>query len=83
MAGGNDKNYDMKSPSVASLIGIFLKQLGNFLKCEIIMSNLKNKNEEIDDFLLVVERKWADVINKNFQEAQIKKKRQKKKFYPR
>ncbi|XP_057321760.1 uncharacterized protein LOC130678161 [Microplitis mediator] len=82
MAGGNDKNYDMKSPSVASLIGTLLKQLGNFLKCENIMSNLKNKNEEIDDFLLVVERKWADVINKNVQEAQIKKKRQKKIILP-
>lgn len=79
LAGIDYKTYDSKAPSVASSCGQFLKQLGDFLISENIIDKKKQNNDSIKDFLQVINRKWADVVNKNVEEAQAKQKRKKKK----
>ncbi|XP_057322736.1 uncharacterized protein LOC130666089 isoform X1 [Microplitis mediator] len=82
IAGIDTKTYNARAPSVASLVGTLLKQLGDFLIAENIMDKQKNKNDDVKDFLHVINRKWADVINKNVEEAQSKQKRKKKEELP-
>lgn len=79
LAGIDEKTYDSKAPSVASSCGQFLKHLGDFLMSENIMGKKKESNENINDFLHVINQKWANVINKNVEEAQAKQRRKKKK----
>lgn len=79
MAGIDDQTYDAKAPSVASSCGQFLKHLGDFLISENIQDKKKQDNENIKDFIHVISRKWNDVVNKNVEEAQAKKRRQKTK----
>ncbi|XP_074101782.1 uncharacterized protein LOC141529210 [Cotesia typhae] len=79
LAGIDEKTYDSKAPSVASSCGQFLKQLGDFLISENIQEKKKENNENIKDFIHVITRKWADIINKNVDEARAKLRRKKKK----
>lgn len=71
------KKLRVSKPSITDIISLFDPE-----KVQNIMDKQKNKNDDVKDFLHVINRKWADVINKNVEEAQSKQKRKKKEELP-
>ncbi|XP_074026472.1 uncharacterized protein isoform X2 [Leptinotarsa decemlineata] len=82
MCGLNQETGRYKSPATAFAIGSHLKKIAFYMISEYIKQKNKTRQEEVKDFLLLLQEGLAHDINKTVQENQLERNRKKKNILP-